>query len=296
MRELVILSGKGGTGKTSLTASFAVLAANAVLADCDVDAANLHLVLEPRVQERHEFWCGHEAVIRPDACTGCGRCVSHCRFEAITLVPGDGGRPLAAIAPPSCEGCGVCVRVCPHAAIDFPERLTGAYMISSTRCGPMVHARLGIAAENSGKLVATVRENARRLARRERRDLILIDGPPGVACPAMASLTGASEALIVTEPTLSGAHDLARVLALTSHFGIPTAVSVNKWDIDPAQSAAIERQATAAGARLAGRIRYDRAVTDAQMAGLTVVETDAPSADDVRAVWAALTAREGPRP
>lgn len=288
MEELVVISGKGGTGKTSLAASFAVLAGGAVLADCDVDASDLHLVLAPRVLGRHDFRSGHEAVIRAADCTGCGECQTHCRFGAVRRSEDGGAGATYAIDGLSCEGCGVCVRFCPVQAIDFPERLCGEWMISETRCGPMVHARLGAGGENSGKLVSVVRREARRLAEEQGRGLVLIDGPPGIGCPVIASLTGATRVLAVTEPTLSGEHDLERVLRLTRHFGIPTLVCVNKWDIHEAAAERIERMARQAGADCAGRIRYDPAFTTAQVFARAVVETEAPVAEDVRRVWRAL--------
>jgi MinD superfamily P-loop ATPase len=325
MRELVIISGKGGTGKTSVAASFAVLADRPVIADCDVDAADLHLVLSPRIIERHEFRSGHEAVIRQQDCIGCGACLAYCRFGAVLVnAGGDAGlesgegrlncedcdycrRSCTArtnadiramkealgdtqamvftIDPVACEGCGVCVRFCPVKAIDFPERLCGEWMVSETRCGPMVHARLGVAAENSGKLVSTVRREARRIAEAENRSLIIVDGPPGIGCPVIASVTGATLVLAVTEPTVSGEHDLQRVLSLTRHFKIPTAVCVNKWDLNPEMTARIENKARQAGARITGRIRYDRAVTLAQMRERAVVEIEAPCVEDIQGIW-----------
>ena len=287
MKELVIISGKGGTGKTSVTASFAVLAEKAVLADCDVDAADLHLVLKPDVRERHDFRSGHEAVIREADCTGCGVCLDLCRFDAVRTHETEAGARCV-VDPVACEGCGVCVRFCPEQAIDFPERLCGEWMVSDTRCGPMVHARLGVAAENSGKLVATVRQEARRIAEEQGRNLVIVDGPPGIGCPVIASLSGAAQVLVVTEPTVSGEHDLARVLKLAAHFGIPASICVNKWDLNPEMTERIEKQAQTLGATVAGRIRYDRAVTQAQIQERAVVEIDAPCAEDIRALWAGL--------
>jgi len=328
IRELVVISGKGGTGKTSLAASFAVLAERPVIADCDVDAADLHLVLSPRIMERHEFRSGHEAFIRQQDCTGCGACLTHCRFGAVltpevqderrtpskaqmncsdceycerscdprtNAIIGDMmestglARTAAyAIDPIACEGCGACVRFCPAKAIDFSERLSGEWLVSETRCGPMVHARLGVAAENSGKLVSLVRREARRIAESEGRSQIIVDGPPGIGCPVIASVTGATLVLAVTEPTVSGEHDLERVLALTRHFSISAAVCVNKWDLNADMTERIEDKARRAGARIAGRIRYDRAVTLAQMRERAVVETEAPCVKDIRHVWREL--------
>jgi len=285
MKELVIVSGKGGTGKTSVTASFAVLANRPVIADCDVDAADLHLVLGPRLRRRHEFWSGYEAVIRQEDCIRCGLCLEYCRFGAVQSSGGTAGDALWSVDSVSCEGCGVCVRFCPVGAIDFPERLCGEWMVSDTRCGPMVHARLGVAAENSGKLVSTVRREARRIAEEGNHPIVIVDGPPGIGCPVIASVTGASSVLVVTEPTVSGEHDLERVITLTRHFEIPTSVCVNKWDINAGMTERIEDKARRSGARIAGRIRYDRAVTLAQMRMQAVVETDAPCAEDIRLVW-----------
>ncbi|MDD2849477.1 MAG: ATP-binding protein [Desulfuromonadaceae bacterium] len=280
IRELVVLSGKGGTGKTSITASFAVLAEHAVLADCDVDAADLHLLLTPHVEQRHDFFSGREAIIDPLECTGCGLCLDVCRFDALRTNGTDYW-----VDPVGCEGCGVCVRFCAAKAIDFPERQCGEWMQSTTRCGPMVHAHLGVAAENSGKLVATVREQALKLAVDRQFPLIISDGPPGIGCPVIASLSGVSLALVITEPSLSGLHDLQRVLALARHFSVPTVVCVNKWNINPRLAERIEAAALSAGAAITGRIRYDRAVTQAQLQRKAVVEMDAAVAGDIRLVW-----------
>ena len=284
--EWVVISGKGGTGKTSITASFAALAAGrAVLADCDVDAADLHLVLTPEILERHDFVNGREAVIRADDCVGCGVCADLCRFDALRQARHPSGKAIYKIDPIGCEGCGVCVRFCRSKAIDFPDRLCGEWMLSETRCGPMVHACLYAAAENSGKLVSTVRQEARRIAEEEHRPLVIVDGPPGIGCPVIASLTGAAQALVVTEPTVSGEHDLERILTLTRHFDMPAAVCVNKWDLNPPMAERIEDKARSWDARTIGRIRSDTAVTQAQLQAKAVVETDAPSARDIRQLW-----------
>ncbi|MFA4838519.1 MAG: ATP-binding protein [Candidatus Neomarinimicrobiota bacterium] len=285
MKELVIISGKGGTGKTSVTASFAVMADRPVIADCDVDAADLHLVLSPIIRERHEFRAGHEAIIRQDDCIGCGACLMHCRFDAVKMSGKSAGEAKFSIDPTACEGCGVCVRFCPVQAIDFPERLSGEWFISETRCGPMVHAKLGIASENSGKLVTIVRREARRIAEAENCSLVIVDGPPGIGCPVIASITGATLVLVVTEPTVSGEHDLERVLALTRHFSISTDVCVNKWDINPEMTNRIEQKARQTGAQVIGRIRYDRGMTSAQIQERAVVETDSPCVADIQHIW-----------
>ncbi|WP_153110884.1 ATP-binding protein [Propionivibrio limicola] len=288
MKELIVLSGKGGTGKTSLTASFAKLAERPVIADCDVDAADLHLVLAPTLRERHEFFSGHEAQIMPEVCCNCGVCLPECRFDAIMEPAPEAGHDTYWIDATACEGCGVCLEACPMDSIDFPERRCGEWMISDTACGPLVHARLGIAAENSGKLVTTVRQQARRLAEAGNHPLIIVDGPPGIGCPVIASVTGASHVLVVTEPSVSGEHDMERVLGLTAHFGIPTSICVNKWDINPSMCERIEAKARKAGAQIAGRIRYDTSVTQAQIQERAVIDSDAPCAEDIRAVWTAL--------
>ncbi|HDP33617.1 MAG TPA: 4Fe-4S dicluster domain-containing protein [Candidatus Hydrogenedentes bacterium] len=286
MKELVVISGKGGTGKTSVTAAFAALADRPVIADCDVDAADLHLVLSPRVRERHDFYSGHEAVVRREECVKCGACLAHCRFDAVKMDGARAGEATFSIDPALCEGCGVCVRFCPVNAIDFPERLCGEWMVSDTDYGPMAHACLNAAAENSGKLVATVRREAKNLAEADNHPLVLVDGPPGIGCPVIASITGASLVLAVTEPTVSGEHDLERVLALTKHFKIPAAVCVNKWDINEAMTEAIEAKARDANAIPAGRIRYDVGVTTAQVMGQPVVVfPESVAAQDMQTLW-----------
>lgn len=291
MKELVIISGKGGTGKTSMTAAFGLLAERPVLADCDVDAADLHLVLAPEVEERHPFHSGHEAVVRPDDCIACGICMELCRFGAISGPDDAQADAVYTVDPIACEGCGVCVRFCPVEAIDFPQRHCGEWMISRCRTGPMVHAALGIAAENSGKLVATVRAEARRIAEEGGHPLVLVDGPPGIGCPVIASVAGASSVLVVTEPSVSGAHDLERVVSLTQHFEIPAAVCVNKWDLNPQMTKRIEDRARQLGARVVGRVRYNSAVTQAQMQARAVIELDTKDAkdvaQDVRQIWEA---------
>lgn len=285
MKELVVISGKGGTGKTSILAAFASLAGRAVLADCDVDAADLHLVLQPDVRLRHEFRAGHKADIDTTKCTRCGWCLSRCRFNAIAWTQTKGNVDYF-VDPLACEGCGVCVDTCPARAIQFPEQVAGEWYESVTAHGPMVHARLGIAAENSGKLVTVVRQQARAIAEQQQIDLLLVDGPPGIGCPVIASITGASCVLIVTEPTLSGEHDLRRVAELARHFHTPACLCVNKWDINPVVADSIEAAAIDLGVIPVGRIRYDVAVTQSQIQGKSLIDTSANGAsEDIRTLW-----------
>ena len=263
MKELVVLSGKGGTGKTSIVASFAALAQKKVLVDCDVDAADLHLVLKPDIRQDNEFWSGQVAVIDGGKCTECGLCQELCRFEAIADFKVD---------TTSCEGCGFCSQICPVEAITMKERLSGRWFISDTRYGPLVHARLGIAQENSGKLVALVRQQAKQLADKDDLDYIISDGPPGIGCPVISSLSGANLALVVTEPTLSGIHDLDRVVDVCHHFNIPVLVCINKYDINEDNVRRIEDYCLSQGLEIAARIPFDNAVTEAMVQGLPVVE------------------------
>lgn len=288
MHELVIVSGKGGTGKTSVVASLAVLAEGAVLADCDVEAADLDLILTATVRRRERFFGGHVAVIDGDKCIGCGECVDDCRFAAVRMNGGSHGAAPYWIDPLTCEGCGTCVRFCPAEAIGFVERYAGDWFVSDTQHGPLVHANLRAAQGNSGKLVAMVREEAKRIAAEQGRPLVIIDGPPGIGCPVIASLTGSSLVLVVTEPTPSGEHDLERILGLARHFAIPAAVCVNKWDLNSSMTERIERRAVSLDAAVAGRIRYDEAVTRAQFRAAAVVEADGDAARDIRALWGNL--------
>jgi len=269
MKEITVVSGKGGTGKTSIVASFAALAKSKVLADCDVDAADLHLVLSPRVNHSEEFYGGKGARIDPEKCIQCGECRELCRFDAI-------GEDFV-VDEFSCEGCGVCFYACPEGAVDFSERKSGDWFISDTDYGPMVHAKLGIAEENSGKLVSVVRGEARKIAEERGLDLVIVDGSPGIGCPVIASVTGSDLLLVVTEPTLSGIHDLERILKLAAHFEIPALVCVNKYDINEEMTGRIEKYCEENGLRVAGRVPYDAVVTKAQIAGVSVVEYSSSS-------------------
>ncbi|MCP4574586.1 MAG: P-loop NTPase [bacterium] len=282
MKELVVCSGKGGTGKTSVVASLAALGGRVVVADCDVDAANLHLVLAPSVEHRENFVAGHLAGIRSNDCTGCGECLRVCQFGAVSAGP-DG---VCRIDPLACEGCGVCVHFCPSEAIDFPERDCGEWYVSESRHGPLVHARLDPGAENSGKLVTLVRREARRLGQEQDADLLLVDGPPGIGCAVIAALSGADGVLVVTEATKSGLHDMERMVALAHHFGLPAWVCLNKDDLDDRMRQRVVDFCADHDVPLLGTIPYDPQVTAAQLAGTSVVEfTDSPAAAAIRQVW-----------
>jgi MinD superfamily P-loop ATPase len=277
MKEVVILSGKGGTGKTSIAGSLAALAENKVLADCDVDAADLHLLLTPSIKEENEFWSGQVAVINEEECTQCGLCQDVCRFDAIKDFRVD---------PISCEGCGFCSHVCPVEAIDMKESLSGHWFISDTKYGHLVHARLGIAQENSGKLVALVRQQAKQIAEGEGLDYIISDGPPGIGCPVISSLSGANLALLVTEPTLSGIHDLERVLGVCRHFGIPALACINKYDLNEDNTRQIENYCLNQGVEVAARIPFDNIVTEALVEKLPVVEySQGKVTQEIESLW-----------
>jgi MinD superfamily P-loop ATPase len=267
MKQLCIVSGKGGTGKTSIAASFAALAENKVIADCDVDAPDLHLLLKPKIKEKFEFKGSKTAVIDRTKCTECGLCEEVCRFDAIRGMEIEIDKIL-------CEGCGVCVYSCPENAIILEENISGYAFISDTRYGSMSHAQLNIAEEASGKLVTLVRNNAIEIAKREDKDLILIDGPPGIGCPVIASLTGVDLALIVSEPTMSGIHDLDRMLRLISHFDITPFVCINKYDVNMENTKKIVEFCKDKNIMVVGEIPYDSIVTKAMVAGKAIVEFD----------------------
>jgi len=281
IRELVVISGKGGTGKTSIVAAFAALAGGSVLADCDVDAADLHLVLAPELGPEQPFSGRTAAVIDSEACTSCGLCADICRFAAVLgAETGD-----FSVDPVACEGCELCRRVCPATAITMEPMFNGVWMVSETRHGPLVHARLGIAEDNSGKLVTLVRTNARRMAEERDLPLVIVDGAPGIGCPVIASLAGADLVLAVTEPTVSGRHDLDRVLQVVRQFRLPFAVCVNKADLEPGFSAQMIAEAEAAGAVFTAAVNFDPAVTQAQVAGTNIIDYGGPAAAEITTMW-----------
>ncbi len=283
MKEITVLSGKGGTGKTSIVASFAVLAQNKVLVDCDVDAADLHLILNPQSKEEGEFCSGQTAHIDGEKCTDCGLCQEICRFGAIQDFKVD---------PVSCEGCGFCFQICPADAITMQENVSGRWFISLTKYGTLVHARLGIAEENSGKLISVVRQKAKEIAEKQNLDYIITDGPPGIGCPVISCLSGANLALLVTEPTLSGMHDLDRVVGVCRHFGIPVSVCINKYDLNEENSHQIESYCLNQGIEVISKIPFDNVVTEAIVHGLPVVEySQNHVADDMDRLWQTIVAR-----
>lgn len=284
-KEIVVLSGKGGTGKTSLTAAFAMFARSPIAADCDVDASNLHMLLSPVDRVRGDFAGGREAVIRPDACLSCGKCLELCRFEAVSVVDGH-------FQVDHCEGCGVCVEFCPEGAIDWVATVAGGWMVGDGASGPLVHARLKPGAENSGKLVAKVRDLARQEARTHQSTTILLDGPPGIGCPAIASLSGAHAAVVVTEPTVSGIHDMLRILDLCAHFGVAAGIVVNKADLDMEATRSIGEIAKCRGLPLLGELPYDRVFTEAQRAGLALPlhRPEHATVARLRHIWAGIDA------
>jgi MinD superfamily P-loop ATPase len=277
MKEIAVLSGKGGTGKTSIVGSLAALAERKVLADCDVDAADLHLLLSPSVKQDSEFWSGQVAEIDPSKCNRCGLCQELCRFDAIHDLTVDSL---------FCEGCGFCAHACPADAITMKENLAGQLFVSETKYGPLVHARLGIAQENSGKLVAQVRQQAQQIVGEQGLDYIIVDGPPGIGCPVISTLSGVSLALLITEPTLSGIHDLKRVIEICQHFGVEAVACINKYDLNRENTRKLEEYCASQQVPVIARIPFDIVVTEALVKGVPVVNyTDGRVSEEIRNLW-----------
>lgn len=291
MKQLVVLSGKGGTGKTSVTAAFADLATRegssvrAILADADVDASNLELVLAPEKLEEHTFMGGQVALIDPALCDGCGICVDVCRFDALD---GDTRPPL--VDPIACDGCAACVYQCPNEAIEMELQLAGHWFRSLSRYGPLFHAALLPAQENSGKLVTMVKQQARLLAMDDGYDLVIVDGPPGIGCPVISAASGAAMAVIVAEPTAAGVHDMERVLQTTEHFGVPSLVIINKADLHPEGATAIEDYCRERGLRVLGRLPFDTKVTEAMVQGrpVTAYSSGSPVSQALSEAWTSV--------
>ncbi|MFW5861338.1 MAG: P-loop NTPase [Spirochaetota bacterium] len=288
-KEIVVISGKGGTGKTSIAAAFCALEKNLVIADCDVDAADLHLVLSPEVMEKGAFSGGLMAGIDPEMCTGCGECFDHCRFDAIKEVEHE-GKTVYQVDEISCEGCGVCRIVCNYDAVNLDVSINGEWYVSSTRFGPMSHAKLGVAEENSGKLVSLVRNKKDEIAGKCGQHRALIDGSPGTGCTVIASITGTDYALVVTEPTVSGVHDLRRVMDVITFFNVKSGIIVNKYDLNPEKTDEIKTIAEMSNSRFLGVIPYDKSITRAQLEGLSVVEyTDNETTKKIREIWETIS-------
>ena len=283
MKEIVIISGKGGTGKTSITASFGMMGAtDVVLADCDVDAADMHLLMQPDFEVAEDFYSGQVAFIDQTNCTNCGLCQDVCRFDAISV-----HNEQYIISPLDCEGCGYCTLVCPTRTIESILALAGVWYISTIRTGSvMVHAKLGIGADNSGKLVAWVKNEARRIAGEKGKELIIVDGSPGIGCPVISSLTGANYVLLVTEPSVTALHDLKRVIELTRNFSIPMGAVINKYDINPPVSDRIEKFLGEEKIPLLARIKWNEEFVHSIVAGRTIAETEHTSlSEEIRECW-----------
>jgi MinD superfamily P-loop ATPase len=281
MKQITLISGKGGTGKTVISGCFAALAQDKIMADCDVDAADLHLLLHPQIKEKHEFKAGSKAILDEEKCILCGSCIQVCRFSAIYEE-----EDKIVIDPVACEGCGVCALDCPEQAIQMQENISGEWYISNTKFGPLVHAQLGIAEENTGKLVTLVRQNARTIAQKNGLNLIVIDGPPGIGCPVIAAITGVDLVIVVTEPTLSGIADLERVLNLTNHFGIETVILINKYDINYENTEKIESFCQKKNIEILSKIPFDNSFTQAMVQKKTIIEYNSPSiTPKIKEIW-----------
>jgi MinD superfamily P-loop ATPase len=278
MKEIVVISGKGGTGKTSVTASFAYLGGqDVIVADCDVDAADMHLLMQPDFRQSEDFYSGQLAVIDSERCTNCGACAEVCRFDAIPEV--DGNYTIDAL---NCEGCGYCPRVCPEEAIKMEDRNVGKWYVSTIKTGStMVHARLGIGAENSGKLVAKVKNEAKALAEKNGKKYIIVDGSPGVGCPVVSSLSGAHFVILVTEPTVSGLHDLKRVHELVKKFSIPAGCIINKADLNPQIAEQIVTYLNHEKIVHLSNLPYDETFTEAMVNGQTIIEFNKNHLSDI---------------
>lgn len=287
MREILVISGKGGTGKTSLTAALSHLAADPVICDLDVDAPDLHLLLRPHRRETHAFYAGFEARIRPDKCEACDTCRLMCKFDAVRA-----GDPVPTIDPLKCEGCKVCVQFCPAGAIDFTSKHCGTWNVSDTRFGPLVHAQLFPGQENSGRLVALLRQKAREISKAQGRQLILSDGPPGIGCPVISALSGVHLAVIVTEPTPSGLHDMARITELCEHFKIPVAVVINKYDLNPEMADRIQAVCRQKGFAVVGQLPHDADFVHAMVRQQAITEfSNGDTVGRIKAAWEQIADR-----
>ncbi len=284
-RQIVVISGKGGTGKTTVSGSLAVLFKNHIISDCDVDSANLHLILNPELREEHEYWAGNKAEIDENKCIGCGKCHEICRFNAI--VKKETG--VFSVDPFACEGCKACVLVCPVNAVNFNVNHPGNYYISETGYGEFVHADLRPGEEMSGGLIAQVRKNSLRLAVDRKRDYVIIDGAPGIGCPATSSLTATDYAILVTEPTVSGIHDMKRMIEVIEHFRIPYSVVINRYDINKQRTSEIETLCNSKKIKIIGEVPFDEKVNYANSNAIPVVNiSDSEAAEEIKSMFQKL--------
>lgn len=273
MKEITILSGKGGAGKTSVAAALASLAENSVFCDNDVDAADLHLIFKPKIQETHKFDSGSKAKINPEFCTNCGLCEEYCRFDAIH----QNSNSFPEVNIFKCEGCRLCERICPVQAITTHQNFNNEWFVSETRFGPLVHAKMGPGEENSGKLVSEIRQKAREIASRNKASFIISDGPPGIGCSAIASVTGTDAVLLIIEPTVSGLHDAKRLVQLVSNFKIPLYAVINKFDINLEFTQTVEDYLREESIPLIGKIPFTTAMVESMIAEKTIIEFDPKS-------------------
>ncbi|MDD5454138.1 MAG: ATP-binding protein [Candidatus Ratteibacteria bacterium] len=281
MKQIVVISGKGGTGKTVITASFAALAKNKIMVDADVDAANLYLLLNPKIKSENAYVGSQSAFIDAEKCIGCGKCEEVCRFSAIAEKD-----EVYCVDDLSCEGCGSCVLVCPEKAITLEKEETGKWFVSDTKYGPFVHAKLAIAQENSGKLVSVIREKAKDIAVEKNADYVIIDGPPGIGCPVIASLSGIDTAIVVTEPSLSGMHDMERVIGVAKHFGVETKAIINKYDINLENTENIKKFCEKERIEVLGHLPFSDIVSHSIVKGVPIVEfCDEKIAKDIANIW-----------
>lgn len=290
MREIVVISGKGGTGKTSLCASFAQLMRKGIICDLDVDVPDLHIILDPERQEEHEFISGHSALIDHALCTRCGRCAELCRFEAVLEEDG-----AFSVDPLRCEGCGLCAALCPSGAAALKDKHCGRWYESTSRFGPVIHAQLFPGEENSGRLVTLLKQKARERARKDGLELMLCDGSPGIGCPVISSLSGAHAAVAVVEPTPSGRHDFLRVAELCDHFRIPVHVIINKADLHEEERRALKALCAGRGYAVAGEIPFSQDVLKAMIARKALTESASPLAADIAAAWERILAGTTPK-
>jgi MinD superfamily P-loop ATPase len=284
-KQIAIISGKGGTGKTTLAGSLSVLFDNHIIADCDVDSSNMHLILKPKIKETIQYKAGHKAEILESKCIGCGKCQQVCRYDAIHKR----GTDKYSVDPFACEGCKACVLVCPTKAVDFVLNHPGDYFISDTKYGPFVHAELKPGEEMSGGLVAQVRKQALKMAVDKRKAYVIIDGAPGIGCPATSSLTGTDYAILVTEPTVSGIHDMERMMEVIKHFKIPFSVVINRYDMNEEKSKEIEALCEKENIRVLGKISFDEKVNAANSNEMPVVEVqDSRAAEAIQSIFKKL--------